>query len=224
MIRFPAMTLARGARVVGVLAVVPISVFAHGLSVVSPLAAVRHPVPVIAGPIRVPAAPVIISDRTNSARDTSPGRPPCFGVDAIGRTGRMGPVTECWRTGAAAQSFAVGGSLTMPLYPGTSQGLDLTFTNPGSAPITIPRGGVPARDITITSRARGCASSNFAVAQGLTSAVTIRARQFTPVSLAALRVPPGDWPVIEMIETGTNQDACRDAKLTLTYAGIEAGR
>ena len=112
----------------------------------------------------------------------------------------------------------------MPLYPGTSQRLELTFTNPGSAPITIPSGGVPARDITITSRARGCTSSNFAVAQGLTSAVTIRARQRTPVSLSALRVPPGDWPVIEMIDTGTNQDACRGAKLTLTYSGIKAGR
>jgi hypothetical protein len=44
------------------------------------------------------------------------------------------------------------------------------------------------------------------------------------VSLSALRVPQDDWPVIEMIETNTNQDACQGARLTLTYSGIEAGR
>jgi hypothetical protein len=225
MIRFPAMTPAQSARVVGVLAVVPAAVFARGLFVVSSQAAARHPVPVITGSTRVHAAPVTTSGRTNPSTDTSPERPQCFGVYAIDRAGRVGPITKsCWTIGAVAQNFAVGGNLTTPLYPGTSQRLSLTFTNRNSAPITIPSGGIPASDITITSRAPGCASSNFAVTQGLTSAVTIRAGQLTPVSLSALRVPQGDWPVIEMIETNTNQDACQGAKLTLTYSAIEASR
>jgi hypothetical protein len=154
----------------------------------------------------------------------APGRH-CFYVHATGRGWRVGPTTRfCWTIGTGGQNFTVGGSLTSPLYPGTSQPLNLIFTNPGSSPITIPRGGISASHITITSNARGCASSNFAVTQGLTSAVTVPADRRIPASLSALGVPQSDWPVIEMIETNTNQDACQGARLTLTYSRIEATR
>jgi hypothetical protein len=148
----------------------------------------------------------------------------CFSVYATSKSGRAGPAARyCWIIESdAAHGFAVGGSLTAPLYPGTSQPLDLTFTNPGSAPITIARGAVSASNITITTSAAGCASSNFTVAQGLTAAVTIRAHTTKPTPLSALGVPQADWPVIEMVETNSNQDACQGAKLTLTYSGIEA--
>ncbi|HTX28906.1 MAG TPA: hypothetical protein VME19_18040 [Streptosporangiaceae bacterium] len=213
MIRFPAMTPARRARVVGVLAVVPAAVFASGFFVASSLAAARHPAPVIT--LR-PARPDPV---------TSPWRPICIPSYATGRAWPPGPVTRpCLAIPPVVPHFTVGGNLATPLYPGTSQRLDLTFTNPGLWPITIPAGGISARNITITSRAPGCASSNFAVTQGLARTVTIRARQLTLVSLSALSVPQDDWPVIEMIETNANQDACQGAKLTLTYSGIEAGR
>ncbi|HEV2374690.1 MAG TPA: hypothetical protein VGS19_21325 [Streptosporangiaceae bacterium] len=147
----------------------------------------------------------------------------CFSVYATNGSPHTSPTTKfCWTIGTAAKNFAVGGSLTTPLYPGTSLPLNMTFTNPGSLPITIPSGGISASNITITSNAPGCASSNFAVAQGLTVAVTIPGNQTTPTSLSALGVPQADWPVIKMIETNTNQDACEGAKLTLTYSGIEA--
>jgi hypothetical protein len=224
MIRFAAMTPARRARVVGVLAVVPAAVFASGFFVASSLAATRHPAPVIGGAVRGHAAPVINSGPGRPYLDASPGRPSCIGSYAPGWAWPPGPVTGyCAPIVPATPRFAVGGNLATPLYPGTSQRLDLTFTNPGSWPATIPSGGISARNITVTSRAPGCASSNFAVAQGLASAVTIPARQLAPVSLSALRVPQDDWPVIEMIETNANQDACQGAKLTLTYSGIEAG-
>ena len=147
----------------------------------------------------------------------------CFSVYATNGEPHTSPTTEfCWTIGTAAKNFAVGGSLTTPLYPGTSLPLNMTFTNPGSLPITIASGGISASNITITSNAPGCASSNFTVAQGLTVAVTIPPNQLTPTSLSALGVPQADWPVIEMINTNTNQDACEGAKLTLTYSGIEA--
>jgi hypothetical protein len=225
MSRFAAMTPARRARVAGVMAAVPAVVFASGFFVASSLAAGRHPAPVITGAAREDAAPAINSGPGRPYPDASPSRPHCIGSYAAGWAWQPGPVTRpCWPVIPAAPRFTVGGNLATPLYPGTSQPLDLTFTNPGSWPVTIPSGGVSARNITITSRAPGCASSNFAVAQGLASAVTIPARQLAPVSLSALRVPQDDWPVIEMIETNTNQDACQGARLTLTYSGIEAGR
>jgi hypothetical protein len=144
-------------------------------------------------------------------------------IRATDRAGHAGPTTRfCWTIGTVWRDFTVGGNLTSPLYPGTSQRLDLTFTNPGSSPITIPDGGIPASDITITSSAPGCASSNFAVTQGLASAVTIPAGRLMATSLSALGVPRADWPVVEMIETNTNQDACQGARLTLTYSGIGA--
>jgi hypothetical protein len=133
------------------------------------------------------------------------------GLAAAGFTYRTGPHT-----------FTVGGDLPSPLYPGTSLPLNLTFTNPAASPVTIPSGGVSAGNITITSSARGCASSNFAVARPLAASVTIPARQAAPISLSALGVPPASWPAIKMIETHTNQDACQGASLTLTYSGIEA--
>jgi hypothetical protein len=130
----------------------------------------------------------------------------------------------CPRRHHLTQNFSVGGDLLTPLYPGISEPDDLTFTNPNSFPITIASGGVSAANIAITSRQAGCGASNFAVIQGLTASVTVPARQLTPVSLSDLLVSEGSWPVIEMLDTNMNQDACEGATLTLTYAGIEATR
>jgi hypothetical protein len=146
----------------------------------------------------------------------------CFYVLAVDLLGIQSLVTKfCW-TIVAPLGFTVGGSPSAALYPGTSQPINLTFTNPNTDPITIPSGGIAASNIAITSNAPGCASSNFTITQGLTTSVTIPARQSMPVSLSTLGVPQADWPVIEMIETHKNQDVCENAKLTLTYSRIEA--
>jgi hypothetical protein len=118
--------------------------------------------------------------------------------------------------------LTIGGNLSTPLFPGTSESLDLTFTNPNSVPMTIPSGNLAAANITVTTTQAGCPNSDFEVVQGLTASVTIPANQAIAISLADLSIPTGDWPVIEMLETGTNQDACEGAPLTLTYSGIEA--
>ena len=153
----------------------------------------------------------------------------CFYVRATGRNAKAGPAASyCWTiTGGGGSTggdhdFTVGGDLTSPLYPGVSEPLDLTFTNDGASPLTIAGGAISAANITITSKTSGCAASNFTVTQGLTRSVTIGAHQRTAVSLSALGIPQADWPVITMIETGTNQDACQSATLRLTYSGIEA--
>lgn len=146
----------------------------------------------------------------------------CLFVLAAGRDGNRSAVSRSCFTIPPPRDFRVGGSLPLPLYPGTSQPLNLTFTNPNAVPITIARGGISARNIAISPSTPGCTSSNFAVSQGLTAAVTIPPGQTRPTSLSALGVPRAHWPVIKMLDTSTNQNACQDAKLTLTYAGIEA--
>jgi hypothetical protein len=131
------------------------------------------------------------------------------------------PRTYCWDVEGRSTTFSVGGDLASSLYPGTSSPLDMTFTNPGSSPITIDTADLTSSNISITTNQPGCGSSNFQ-ATGLGADVTIPADQFEPISLSNLNVPQADWPVISMIDTNTNQDACEGASLTLTYSGIEA--
>jgi hypothetical protein len=112
------------------------------------------------------------------------------------------------------ESPTVSGNLAAFLYPGTSQVLDLVFTNPDSSPITVAANGV---DILISTNRAGCpASPNFSVDRGLTTSVTIPANSTR--SLAQLGVPTADWPVIGMVDTHTNQDACEGATLALNYS------
>jgi hypothetical protein len=149
--------------------------------------------------------------------------PHCFSVYARDEAGSDSPPAQyCWTIAVTSAAFMVGGDLTSPLAPGVSEPLDMTFTNPSSSPITIAVGGIASANITITPNQAGCGASNFEVSQGLARAVTIPADQATPISLSALGVPRADWPVITMIDTTTNQDACEGATLTLTYSGIEA--
>lgn len=147
----------------------------------------------------------------------------CFYVYATDAAGNQGPTTSyCWTITALSLSpFTVGGDLATPLYPGTSESLDLTFINPNASTVTLAPGAVTSANITITtSRPVTCPASNFAVTQGLTATVVIPANQLSEISLSDLSVPQADWPVISMLETNTNQDACQGALLTLTYSGI----
>jgi len=116
-------------------------------------------------------------------------------------------------------NFTISGDIVPLLYPGTSQPLNLVFTNPNPSPITIASGAVT---ITITTTTAGCvASTNFAVIQGLTASVTVPANSTR--SLSSLSTPQANWPVISMVETHTNQDACEGAPLTLHYSGGATG-
>jgi hypothetical protein len=128
---------------------------------------------------------------------------------------------EYGNTAGDSSTFGVGGDLSTPLYPGTSEPLDMTFTNPSSSAITIDAAQLTGSNISIGTNQAACGSSNFQAA-GLGTNVTIPADQFTPISLSSLNVPQSDWPAITMIDTNANQDACEGATLTLTYSGIEA--
>jgi hypothetical protein len=117
------------------------------------------------------------------------------------------------------ESPTVSGDLGALLYPGTSQVLDLVFTNPNSSSITVAANGV---SIDISTNRAGCpAATNFSVERGLTTSVNIPANSTN--SLAQLGIPSTDWPVIGMTETHTNQDACQGATLTLTYSVTVTG-
>jgi len=116
-------------------------------------------------------------------------------------------------------NFTISGGVSPSLYPGTSQTLNLTFTNPNPSPITIASGAVT---VTITTNQAGCSvSPNFAVTRGLTANVTVPANSTR--SLADLGIAQANWPVVAMVETHANQDACEGAPLTLHYSGSATG-
>jgi hypothetical protein len=113
----------------------------------------------------------------------------------------------------------VSGNLTSLLYPGSSEPLDLVFTNPNTVAVNVAADGV---DITISTNQAGCpAAPNFTVNRGLTTQVTIPAG--STESLSQLGVPTTDWPVIAMVDTHSNQDACEGAVLTLAYSVTVTG-
>ena len=116
----------------------------------------------------------------------------------------------------ATYTFSISGNITTPFYPGVSQKLDLVFTNPNPVPITIPAGGVT---ITLSTRRAGCPSSpNFKVDQSVTTSVTLPKK--STVSLSRLGVTMAEWPVITMVDTPYNQDACEGAVVTLRYSAV----
>jgi hypothetical protein len=127
-----------------------------------------------------------------------------------------------------AVNFTVNGSIpaSTPLYPGTGQPVDLTITNPNLKPINLAAGSVGV----LISLGPGASTNaiancnplvNFAITQSLTTPVTIGAD--ATESLSDLGVPSSDWPVISMIETHTNQDACEGAPLSFTWSATGSG-
>ncbi len=116
-------------------------------------------------------------------------------------------------------TFTISGDITVPLLPGGSYPLDLVVTNPRNSAITIAAGGI---SVSIATGQTGCsAAENFVFTHGLLDSITIPAG--TTRSLSQLGVPIDRWPVLSMIETNTNQDACRGAAIVLTYSGTATG-
>jgi len=127
-----------------------------------------------------------------------------------------------------AVNFTVDGSIpaSTPLYPGTGQPVDLTITNPNLKPINLA-----ARSVgVLISLGPGASANaiancnplvNFAMTQSLTTPVTVGAGKTE--SLSDLSVSQTDWPVISMIETHTNQDACEGAPLSFTWSATGSG-
>ncbi len=125
--------------------------------------------------------------------------------------------TTSTRAPSSRLPFTIAGSGRRDLHPGgTLVRVDLVFTNPNAAAITVT--SVTVR-LTGTS-ASGCSAANFRVAQQLTLTVTVPPR--STASLSGLGVPRSAWPRLRMLDTG-NQDACKRAAVRLAFTGTEKG-
>lgn len=137
----------------------------------------------------------------------------CLSVRAVDLAGNTGPTTTfCWRVRIDA-GFLITGNTVGLLAPGVSRPVDLVIHNPFNYAIKVTSVAV-----TIGS-APGCpAAQNFALEHSLIGTVTVPAN--TARSLSALGVPEADWPLVRMVNLPTtNQDACKNTSVTLTYSG-----
>ena len=112
------------------------------------------------------------------------------------------------------QSFTVNGNAVGTFYPGASAlPINLVITNPFNTTLTVTSVTVT---ITGTNHA-ACGAGNFTVVQNLQGSVDIPAN--STKSLSDVGYPQVDWPMVKMIETGTNQDACQTATVNFSYSG-----
>ena len=65
----------------------------------------------------------------------------------------------------------------------------------------------------------GCATDNFALAQMPPSDYPITVQPGQSQTLRELGFSNQQMPRLKMVDSGENQDACKGARLTLTYAG-----
>ncbi len=142
-----------------------------------------------------------------------------FSVRAVDAAGNRSDAADFgWRVVPAVggEDFSVRGDLTgVTLIPGSSGPLALTISNPNDEPIFVTRIAVTVQP---GSTNPGCdGPANLAVTQSNAS----EANPLVVPANGSVSVPSGgvSAPVLEMLNLPTNQDACKGATFTFSYAG-----
>jgi hypothetical protein len=137
-----------------------------------------------------------------------------FEVRAVDAAGNVSTATAySWTISPPnGTPFTVGGDVPGALYPGAApQAIPVTLTNPNTVAIYVT-----SLTVTVQSSASGCdANTNFVLTQSSISSTQ-------PVQVPAdgtLTLTGADAPSIQMLDTNTDQDACRGVHLTLSYSG-----
>jgi hypothetical protein len=143
-----------------------------------------------------------------------------FCVRALDRAANTSTAAcSTWLIGPGPVRFSIAGS-PLPgalLYPGgAAVPINLIFTNPNPAPITV---GSVTVSMAGTS-APGCDPKSFGIPHQLGATPIVPAGSTR--SLQDLGVPQADWPQLAMAEAG-NQDACQNAAVDLAYSGTATG-
>ncbi|HYW28531.1 MAG TPA: Ig-like domain-containing protein [Gaiellales bacterium] len=152
-----------------------------------------------------------------------------FDAEPIDQAGNVGPYNE-WKwtingLSGSGQNFTVSVNGALPrLYPGgPTDKIDLTLNNPNSATIYVTSINVALASITkATGETRPCSTSDFALTQLGAGAnlgsnpIAVPANGSRTLSGAGL----GAYlPTVRMLDSGANQDGCRNATLTFTFSG-----
>jgi hypothetical protein len=141
-----------------------------------------------------------------------------FSVWAIDEAGnRSGPGAGSWQqVVASGQSapFTITGQASGRLYPGgTPQAIPLTLGNPSDETIYVTNLGAA---LQVSRLPPGCSPDGFQVRQPRLPLTGVVVPARTTVTLPTPAVGAAS---IQMIDTGSNQDACQNAALPLTLTG-----
>ena len=123
---------------------------------------------------------------------------------------------------ARGTQVEISGTARRQLRPGGSSSLNLAFTNHSSNPVILRQVRVTITAIS-APQANGqhpCTPADFRVRPMRATALVLPGG--ASVDLTRLAVPSWRWPHLEMRNRLTNQDGCKDARLTLTYVGYRA--
>ncbi len=139
-------------------------------------------------------------------------------VDSSGRVSAPSPYT--W-TILVRREFEITGSLNKLLSPGTSDSLNLFIGNPFNFPLKVLSVQVTVEAETTKNDVtnKDCiGTTNLSVVHGLTTEVIVPAH--STLSLEDL-IPQQreNWPLIQMLNLSTNQDACKNTTFKLSYEG-----
>lgn len=142
--------------------------------------------------------------------------PHTFTVLALDSVGNLSaPASYVWivQDSGQGQPFAISGGASSPLYPGAaSSGIALKLTNPNTIPIVVT---ALQTSLQATGRA-GCQPDWFTIAQASIPAGGITVPAGGAVTLPTQGASP---PSIRLLESGSDQDACKGTTLTLSYTG-----
>jgi hypothetical protein len=146
----------------------------------------------------------------------------CFEVAAERGHLWSAPASFCWtcRPIPVEGRVSFGGNAPQLFYPGKSESLDLTISNPFRfalelLSLSVTVAPVPTKDGLPDPRCP--ASANLVPTRSLGTEVKVPAR--STETLSDLGVPRGKWPVVTMPDLPVSQDACEGARFTLVYHG-----
>jgi large repetitive protein len=131
-------------------------------------------------------------------------------VDAAGNTSSAATFTWTIQQ-SSGMPFSISGDVPNPLYPGAAaQAIALKVTNPNNVTIFVT-----ALSASVQSTgATGCNTTWFQ-----TAAASIPSAGISVPANGSVTIPTANDPTLQMVESGTNQDACVGAHLTLSYTG-----
>jgi hypothetical protein len=116
-----------------------------------------------------------------------------------------------------SQNFQIGGNPGSQLSPGARAPLNLSLTNPYNFDLRITNLAVAVEEGTSKPACSG--TRNFKITQVPPARLPITLPAGQTKTLAQLGVADGDKPKVEMLNQPWNQDACKNATITLNYSG-----
>jgi hypothetical protein len=140
-----------------------------------------------------------------------------FNVRTIDQAGNISPVTaQGWQITptAGGAPLTISGNAAGTLYPGGPvRSIALTLHNSASNVIDVT--GV-AIAVQASSLPAGCVGADYRIVAPVIPSSGIEIPANASVTLPSSQIAA---PAIQMVDTGRNQDACRGARLVLTYSG-----